>query len=220
MGCWWPEPGERRHVSQLFADSLGPEFDSKVGLPKIKIELNPDDVDQGLTWLAKHGWGSGEPLVALHPGAGNTLKRWPISRFIDLGRRLSLISNAKLLVIEGPAEEGITESIAQQLQAGRVIAVRSLPLRLVASLLVQCKVFVGNDSGIAHLAAGLGVSSIVLFGPTLPQHWAPLGEHVESLRRSEGCVACISGDGMHTCLDNISVDEVLGRTVSALQAED
>ncbi|HQB29861.1 MAG TPA: glycosyltransferase family 9 protein, partial [Syntrophales bacterium] len=64
---------------------------------------------------------------------------------------------------------------------------RDLPLGRVASVLKQARVYVGNDSGISHMAAVLGVPSVVLFLATNPGIWRPPGDHVRILHRpSEG----------------------------------
>jgi ADP-heptose:LPS heptosyltransferase len=189
VAAWKPQPGELRHVSQLFALSLA------------------------IRWLAQRGWNEKHSLTALHPGAGSKEKRWPLSRFISLARKLLLQEKRKLLLIEGPAEKGLARYIEQQLPSAEVILAESLRLSLLAAVIEQCGIFVGNDSGIAHLAAALKVPSVVLFGPTLPQHWAPLGEKVVVLRNPGGCEGCasgsVSGCRKHTCLDNITVEEVL-----------
>jgi ADP-heptose:LPS heptosyltransferase len=145
----------------------------------------------------------------MHPGAGSPIKRWPPDRYIRLAEQLELEGSRTILVIEGPAEGGTAKEISGKLAPGKVMQVESAPLALVAALLERCESFVGNDSGVAHLAAGLGVPSVVLFGPSLPQHWAPLGEHVTVLRDARGCEGCASGRGGHTCLRNISMEEVL-----------
>jgi ADP-heptose:LPS heptosyltransferase len=155
--------------------------------------------------------------MALHPGAGSRLKRWPLSRFIELAQRLALEENTGQLIIEGPADNGLAEQMAQALPATKTIIVQSVPLNLLSALIGQCKAFVGNDSGIAHLAAALRVPTVVLFGPTLPQHWAPLGKHVVVLRDARGCEACASGQGGHTCLNNLSVEDVLKALTSNLE---
>lgn len=153
-------------------------------------------------------------LAAMHPGAGSPIKRWPPELYIRLAEKLNLEGATTILVIEGPAEIGTAKEISEKLAPGKVMQVESAPLALVAALLERCESFVGNDSGVAHLAAGLGVPSVVLFGPSLPQHWAPLGEHVTVLRDVRGCEGCTFGRGGHTCLRNISVEEVF-RSISA-----
>ena len=208
IASWRPGPREQRHVSQLFVDSLGPEIAYGVNaVPRI-LSLESELSEKGMQWLNEHGWNSNVPFVALHPGAGSKAKRWPLARFIDLAMRLAAKQN-KLLIIEGPAESGLAAQIVRELPIGAAATAKSLPLDILAAVIAQSNAFVGNDSGIAHLAAALGIPSTVIFGPTLPQHWAPLGPIVRVLRDCEGCEACTAGEGSHTCLDNITVVDVI-----------
>jgi heptosyltransferase-3 len=209
VGTWRPMPEETRHVSRLFIDSLNFGIPPGIELTPAHIRLDSRLSEEGAQWLASHGWSRPEPLIALHPGAGSDVKRWPIDRFINLALRLAVQEKLKVFVVGGPAEAGLAEQIAQALPEADVIRADCLPLNLLASTLQQCQGFVGNDSGVAHLAAALGVPSVVLFGPTLPQHWAPLGRHVTVLRNPRACRGCISGSSEHTCLSNLTVEEVI-----------
>jgi ADP-heptose:LPS heptosyltransferase len=173
------------------------------------IRLNSKAIEEGTRWLTENGFNRHDFLAAIHPGAGSLQKRWPMERFIQLGQELSCQEALKLLIIEGPAEPGLAERIAGEMPDGRVILAESVPLGILGAALKRCGVFVGSDSGIAHLAAALKVPSVVLFGPTLPRHWAPLGPHVVALRDSGGCNCCTSEGKSHACLDNIAVGEVL-----------
>jgi ADP-heptose:LPS heptosyltransferase len=209
IASWRPGPEEHRHVSQLFVDSLGPIIPPQMEMPLANILLDSTTRDHGRQWLSERGWNSRDNLIALHPGAGSRIKRWPLSCFISLAQHLALREKLKLLIIEGPAETGMGGQIALSLPATRAILAQSVPLDLLVGLIERCEAFVGNDSGIAHLAAGLSVRSVILFGPTLPQHWAPGGKHVTILRDTHGCDACTSGHGDHVCLRNISVEKVI-----------
>jgi heptosyltransferase III len=210
VASWHPGPAEQRHVSRLFIDSLGVASVDTSAPPEMefKIHLNSNARQDGFHWLHARGWKQ-EPLIAFHPGAGSKIKRWPLKRCIELARRLTLDQKNKLLLIEGPAEEGLSNQISEALPGIELVAAKAVPLKLLAAALEHCRLFIGNDSGLAHLAAALKVPSIVLFGPTLPQHWAPLGKHVTVLRKPRGCAACASGCGDHICLLNISVDDVI-----------
>jgi heptosyltransferase-3 len=195
IASWRPDPQESRHVSQLFMDSLGPEITAGRRAVHAPIRARQELSDQGIRWLSGQGWRAEEPLVALHPGAGSESKRWPLDRFIDLARYFTQAEKKRLLIIEGPAESGLAEQIRRELPEGQQIIAKSLSLDILAAILARCQLFVGNDSGIAHLAAALGIPSVVLFGPTLPAHWAPLGSHVKILK--------------DTSLESISIDEVI-----------
>jgi ADP-heptose:LPS heptosyltransferase len=210
---WRPGPQETRHVSQLFVDSLGPKIASGTSAIPVSISLSPELLHQGLQWLLDHKWNGIEPLATLHPGAGSRTKRWPLERFVRLAAYLTLEHKSKLLVVEGPAESGLAAQIAKELPEVNVIRAELLSLDLLAAVIEKSGLFVGNDSGITHLAAALGIPSIALFGPTLPRHWAPLGANVTVLWNPRDCSACSWGGTEHTCLDNISVEEVLRATL-------
>jgi heptosyltransferase-3 len=203
---WKPVSGEQRHVSRLFIDSLRPWFPVPPETPIPEIRVDSVDCRHGHEWLQGQGWSEDKPLMAIHPGAGSTEKRWALHRFQELGQRLR--TRGRLLVLEGPAEEGLGQELAAALGPDTCLA-RHLPLRLLAAVLRHCRLFVGNDSGIAHLAAGLGLPCVVLFGPTSPVNWAPVGRRIQVLRNTFGCLACEREPAaLHTCLNNISVDTV------------
>jgi len=66
--------------------------------------------------------------------------------------------------------------------ASQAAVIRDQRLRDLPGLLAACDTFVGNDSGVSHLAAAVGVRTTAIFGPTDPTRWAPLGENVIALR--------------------------------------
>ena len=204
---WKPGTGDTRHVAQIFADSLHPWLPLRSDLPEARVSLG--SVNRGLAgeWLALKGW-KGETLTAIHPGAGGLGKRWALENFRGLARQICG-ANSSVLVLEGPAECGVAMELSAGLPPGRVYAANSVPLTLLAGLLACCRAFAGNDSGIAHLAAGLGIPTVVIFGPTRPQQWTPRGSHVSVLWHNQGCSACEIGAGeSHTCLRNISQADV------------
>jgi hypothetical protein len=199
VASWKPDPHDSRHVSQIFIDSLSPEIGSgkqgRLGL----LRLDSDRPLLGFNWLLDRGWGRILPLVALHPGAGSRAKRWPLSRFVMLAQSLVSHRACQIMVVQGPAEPGLAGEIANVIPD--LIVAANLPLDLLAAVLAESSLFVGNDSGIAHLAAALGVSSVVLFGPTQPRHWAPLGRDVSIVSNPQGCLESITiSDVMSPCL--------------------
>jgi len=210
---WKPERGETRHVSQLFADSIEPVIHLGRPVEPAAVFLNQALRKEGMLWLAQRGCENMDSLTALHPGAGSKAKRWPLKQFAHIARHFVFKEKRKLLVIEGPAETGLAKQITGGLPANSSIPAESLPLGLLAAVVEQCRLFIGNDSGIAHLAAALQVPSVVLFGPTLPRHWAPLGRHVRVLRNPQGCEGCAHGAAVHTCLENITVQDVIRSSV-------
>lgn len=209
IASWKPVPGETRHVSRIFVDSLSLAgiVDTEVEFPH--VHLSPELRSQGRAWLIAQGWNGHDSLTAIHPGAGSKTKRWSLSRFKSLAYILSLDDKKRILIVEGSAERGLAEKIIPEIPGDRAIVFDRMSLDLLAAVLSNCEPFIGNDSGIAHLAASLGVRCIVLFGPTLPQNWAPLGRDVTILRNTQGCEGCSSDSNSHTCLENITVEEVV-----------
>ena len=105
-------------------------------------------------------------FLAVHPGSGSPAKNWPAERFAEAARRLS--GGRPWLLVLGPAEE------RPAAWPGAVVA-REWPLRVLGAALSRAGLFLGNDSGVAHLAAASGAPTLTLFGPTDPALWAPVG---------------------------------------------
>ena len=194
---WRPVPDERRHVSLIFVESLYPWIPVQDAVVPASISVSDEMRLLAEQWLDERGWSRSDLMVALHPGAGGVEKRWHWQRFQALAAVLLKNRSLKIVIIEGPAEPMCGLQVAEGLDPLRVRIAKAVPLGLTAALLASCRLFVGNDSGIAHLSAGLGISSVILFGPTEPAHWSPLGQSVLALR----------GDGGD--LDELSLDEVL-----------
>lgn len=119
------------------------------------------------------------PCLALHPGAGSPAKRWDAAGFAALARRWRHAGGA-VVAIAGPAE-GVA-SLPDAAEA------REWPLPDLAALLAGAALYVGNDSGVSHLAGAVGVPGVVLFGPTEPRRWRPRSPALRALRARSGAL--------------------------------
>jgi heptosyltransferase-2 len=133
-------------------------------------------------------------FLALHPGSGSPEKNWPVDRFAAVPRALSP-SRPWLLVI-GPAEE---EAAAALGGLPDVVVARSMPARVLGTVLRDAGCFLGHDSGVSHLAAGFGAPVLALFGPTDPATWIPVGRRVQVLR------------ALDHAMTDLGVEEVVAR---------
>ncbi len=205
---WRPTTGEPRHVSRIFTDSLHPWVPLQERTEHARILIPTDGVPEARDWLMRSRGSPGRPFVAMHPGASGCGKRWPLDRFRSVAA--SLQPSHDLLIIEGPAEPGLAMELGRGLPPERCVVAACLPLGFLAAVLSSCSAYVGNDSGISHLAAALGLRSVVIFGPTPPEQWSPSGPTVAVLRDTSGCAACegVRGD-RHSCLENVTVERVL-----------
>ena len=151
-----------------------------------------------LAWTERY-WSEhelhGERVLAIAPGSGAREKNWALSYYLDVIRWWRNRKRGKVLVILGPAEEG---SAAKAVLGDHAILVRHLALGQVAALLAQCNIYLGNDSGITHLAAGVGVSTVALFGPTDSDQWRPRGKRVTVISRGVECSPC-NPSAMKSC---------------------
>lgn len=100
-------------------------------------------------------------FAVIHPFSGGKRKNWPLERFEAVSRLLPL----PVRWCAGP-EEPLDS------------AVRFADLDGLLRWISTATVYLGNDSGISHLAAAVGVPVVAVFGPTDPAVWAPRGEHV------------------------------------------
>jgi ADP-heptose:LPS heptosyltransferase len=111
--------------------------------------------------------------VCVHPGARSVDRRWPAERFAavadDLARR------GLRVVLTGTADEApVTQAVARAMHMPVIDLAGQTSLGAMAVLLRDARLLVCNDTGISHLAAALGVPSVVIFTTTDPNRWAPL----------------------------------------------
>jgi heptosyltransferase-3 len=164
-------PAGAGHVAAGYLDEIG-ERGADEHLLEGHIEVLPDDLAEATQALARLGLGAAR-VVLLFPGSGGAHKNWPADNFAALASALPPPMRA--LVVLGPAERAI-EPILMPLLAARGIAwLRDQPLGTVAGLARLAAGFVGNDSGVSHLAAAAGAPGVAIFGPTDPDRWRPLG---------------------------------------------
>jgi ADP-heptose:LPS heptosyltransferase len=107
--------------------------------------------------------------VLIFPGSGSARKNWPLENFVRLATLIA--GRTRVIAVLGPAER----EFASPLGAAPVAILRDLDLSAVAALARIAGAFVGNDSGVSHLAAAAGARGVVLFGPTDSSRWRPLG---------------------------------------------
>jgi ADP-heptose:LPS heptosyltransferase len=121
-------------------------------------------------------------LVLLHPGSGGREKLWSQAGWLALLRRLAGVEDLRLALLQGPADTETVNQLLCRLDHPSILVLKNWPLGSLAGLLSHASLYVGNDSGITHLAAACGTPTIALFGPTDPNIWAPQGPRVSVIR--------------------------------------
>jgi heptosyltransferase-3 len=190
------EPGHG-HATERFQATLT-ELDRPIRLIPAPLVPTARDVAAGRVWLAQAGFHlERAPVVAVHPGSGSLFKCWPVREFAALIEELRR-DGAGVLVIEGPADRVLVEELRNRLAPVRVRCLTNADLVTVLGVLAHCRAFVGNDSGLTHVAAGLGLPTVCLFGPTDPAVWAPRGGPITVLRGDSVCM-CTADEEKRQC---------------------
>jgi ADP-heptose:LPS heptosyltransferase len=126
--------------------------------------------------------------ILFHPGSGSIRKNWPALFFIELFKVVkSMGMNPEIIL--GPAEQNLLEIFDASIPAESKI---HLPADLpeLMKILKQSGGFIGNDSGVSHLSAFLGIPTAVIFGPSDPKRWKPFGRSVAVIRPETDCTPC------------------------------
>jgi len=169
----------RRHqVESLFGvDKSFPSFPRiKGSLAEIEFaqEYLSAEIDRGL------------PIVMVHPGASGPRKRWGADHFSRVAYQL-VDASKQVLLCEGPLDSDVVDEVVSGVPGDRAKTllrrVRIDNLLRLAIVIQHCCLFVGNDSGIGHLSAAVGVPTVSIFTATDPRVWAPRGLRVRVLVR-------------------------------------
>jgi heptosyltransferase-1 len=167
-------PDSARHVVEQCLSLLHP-----LGLEppaKAAFDLPSDEAAEHAIddFLAAAAVGRRDRLVVVNPGAGRPEKRWAPSRFAALARVLMHDRAAHVVVLWGPGEEDLVGSIVRD--APGVVAAPPTDLDGLLAVLRRADLLVAGDTGPLHLAAGLGVPCVGLFGPTTVRRNGPWGD--------------------------------------------
>jgi ADP-heptose:LPS heptosyltransferase len=174
-----------------------------------RLYLNESDREWARDFWNKRGVTQKErsKVMILHPGSGSKRKVWPLDRFLRLARTLQDHPGSKMLIVLGPAEGPEVEKAFVETGSPAPILAKGLTSLQLASVMEGCRFFAGNDSGVSHLAAALGLPAVVVFGPTDQRVWAPRGEKTLVVSRGLHCSPC-SQERFLQCEDSRCLREV------------
>jgi heptosyltransferase-3 len=121
--------------------------------------------------LEAAGLDANEPIAMIHPTAAFDTKQWAVENFARVNKELRDRDLAPVIVV-APNEKQTAQSLTEESSAGR-LTLSDLSLPEVTALAGRARLFVGNDSGIAHIAAAAGAPCVVIFGSSNRNHWRP-----------------------------------------------
>jgi heptosyltransferase-2 len=160
-----------------------------VDAPRPRIHPNESDRETASRYMKMFGR---EPMVAIHPGSGSEKKNWPVDNFAAVARWVNDELAAQLLIVQGEADEHVVRKLTKRLEPRQLTVTTGLKLVELAAVLERCVLFLGNDSGITHLAAAVGTPVVAVFGSASPPIWEPRGERVRVVRICDNDVAHVN----------------------------
>ena len=155
-----------------------------------------------------------EVLFVLHIGAGSAAKRWPVPNWRELVRRLRSEYKARVILVGSHDDQEQAKRITRWAENARVVNwTGQTTLEELAALVRMSDVFIGCDSGPAHVAAAGGTPSVVLFsGTNDAEQWRPWGPHVSVLKHEVACSPCHTQDCPvtgHPCMTDLRPSDVM-----------
>jgi heptosyltransferase III len=198
-------PGEHRvrQLARLFA--LDPP-------PAPRLWLAAHHEDMGARLLPESG-----PVLAIGPAANWRGKEWRGERFAELARRLTAtgpLGGARVVVLAAAHERTQCMPVIEALPPNRCVdLVGRADLLTAAAVLKRCALFIGNDTGLMHIAAAMNTPTLGLFGPSRPEQYAPWGPHAAVVQTAISYEAIVGAPEYDhrttgTQMDSLSVDAV------------
>lgn len=170
--------------------------------------------------------GGDGPVLAIGPTANWGGKQWPADRFAALVEQLTAIHGplpaARVAVFGAPNERVAAQPVLDAVPVERRIdLVGTATLPVIGAALARCRLYVGNDSGLMHMAAAAGCPTLGIFGPSPEDRYAPWGAHCAVVRGPRSYKQIVEDPSfdhrLHdTCLDDLEVDKVVTAAQSLL----
>lgn len=194
-----PAPEQRIHVVDFLVGRIDGLFSLNRSVPHGKCPITAPERS------CIHG-----PIL-IHPGSGSPRKNWPLDNFVRIYKKL-LKNNISTAWMAGPAEKETVEALKKLGITEKEICFTDDPVRLCRRLR-STGLFIGNDSGMSHLAAFLGTPVMTIFGPSDPIRWRPVGPDVSIVAPDATCNPCFEiqkqACDQPACFRGVSVEKVI-----------
>jgi heptosyltransferase-2 len=196
--------------------------------PRMELHLTPQELDVADRDWSAYGF-EGQEVALLHPGSGtfSVAKRWPAERFGAVADALAA-EGLRIGIIAGPGEEPLAERASAAMSSPSSLVRSQGGFRALAALLRRARLFVGNDSGVMHGAATMGVPVVAVFGLSNHRAWGPYPADAHRVVRLDlPCSPCFytgfsmgtpAGCPPRTCLEDLAPERVIAAARELLRA--
>lgn len=175
------------------------------------LRLTDEDKEKAGRLLPDYGLDEARPLIGMAPGATyGPAKKWFAARFASLADRLKEEFSGQIILFGSAGDRETTTAVARSARHSLIDLAGATDLRTAVSLIARCRLFISNDSGLMHVAGGLNVPTIAIFGSTNPLTTSPIGDNNTVIYRGVDCSPCLreTCPTDFRCMDLITTEEV------------
>jgi heptosyltransferase-2 len=211
-----PAPLNCQHRSRTYFDLLRRATSQDIEFQEPKLVLNDADDTKAEEILAGYGVAASDRYAVISHRAVAESRRWGTQNYTELARRMVHGFNLKIILIGSNADSRDGDEVVAGVGGKHVLNLAGkTSLRESAAILANAVVFIGNDSGPAHLAAAVGIPLVVISGADDPKETGPLSRRSRLLYLSQlECISCVrnkcslKGQAFMRCMHEISADMV------------
>jgi ADP-heptose:LPS heptosyltransferase len=203
---------ESLHESEyhtIIAGTLGAKVDKNV-LPQMFITDKDRIFINNL--LSKNGVKKDDMLVVIHPGARQAVRRWPESRYAEVGRYLIAQYGAKIILTGSPEELPLIKRVKKFIDDDVIIGATEIhSFKQLTALFEMCSLYIGVSSGPSHMAGIANLPSVLIFGPESVSQWRPLGNKYYIVQKNFPCCPCNQKGCLlkENCIESVKVEDVI-----------
>ena len=168
-----PAPGSRLHASDIFLATISSLGCRRAGLTPYLVVPTPKKSLAAVLMVERGVDAANDPPVIVHPGSGSPAKNWPATHYARLITAVHTQLGAPVLLVRGYADDAACAELEKRLGRDMPPVLEDAPLDLLAAALSLGRLYIGNDSGVSHLASAIGARAVVIFGATDPKLWGP-----------------------------------------------
>jgi len=177
----------------------------------IILNVPEENRQQAEKFLLSSGVRPDSLRIAIGAGASyGSAKCWPPNRFAELANRLQMQSGADVILFGTSSEAPVSSAIVGGMHRPPIDLTGKTPISDLSSLLSQCHLFIGNDSGAMHVAAAVGLPVVAVFGPTDPFGTAPVTPRCSIVQEKPYCSPCFLRrcPTDHRCMTRVTPEAV------------
>lgn len=169
---FWKRDATHSAEQQLaLLGSIGVPVDDRPKSRLATTEMANRSLDLKLREFTSSSFDTDKPFAIIHPIAASKTKEWDLEKFARTAEYLNEKGISTIAV--GTDEEARSLSDLESLSSAPILNITSLSLPELTALSARARLFVGNDSGVAHIAAAVQTPSVVVFGSSNRDHWRP-----------------------------------------------